>query len=111
MRRQKSEVRNQKLNFKKLVIVFLLFTIHCPLFTIVFASEKWQGVDEAVVEKFAKEHGREANGPLINTEQGDLKLFVFLIAGAVGGFAAGYSWRVLIAKRPPKINREEQKIS
>lgn len=61
-----------------------------------FATERWTGVDESVVEKFASEQGREAHGPLINTDQGDLLLFVFLLAGAVGGFAAGYSWRMLV---------------
>ena len=63
-------------------------------------KEKWPGVDETVVEKYAKEHGREAREPFINTDQGDLLLFVFLIAGAVGGFAAGYSWKALLDKKP-----------
>jgi|SRR5271169_2466038 len=58
-------------------------------------AEKWQGVDESVVEKYAKEHGREAAKPLINIDQGDLPLFLFLLAGTVGGFAAGYYWRKL----------------
>ncbi|MFN3533906.1 MAG: cobalt ABC transporter permease [Desulfatiglandales bacterium] len=57
---------------------------------------KWVGVDESVVEKFASEHGREAMEPLINTDQGDLLLFLFLLAGAVGGFVAGYMWRSLL---------------
>ena len=61
-----------------------------------FASEKWQGVDESVVERLAKEHGREAHKPLINTDQGDLLLFVFLMAGAAGGFVTGYYWRSLM---------------
>lgn len=78
--------------------VFLLLTIHCTIFT-VDASEKWQGVDESVIERFAKEFGRESKEPLINTDQGDLLLFVFLIAGVGGGFAAGYYWRVLIERR------------
>jgi hypothetical protein len=56
---------------------------------------KWSGVDEAVIEKVAKEHGRGAAEPLIDKE-GDLLLFCFLIAGAIGGFAAGYSWRILL---------------
>jgi hypothetical protein len=60
-------------------------------------SGKWPGVDESVVEKYAKAQGREAHEPLINTDQGDLLLFVFLIAGAAGGFAAGYYWRVLVS--------------
>ncbi|ADI85759.1 energy-coupling factor ABC transporter permease [Geobacter sulfurreducens] len=63
------------------------------------ASEKWPGVDETVVEKIAAEHGREPRDPLINTDQGDLLLFVFLLAGTVGGFAAGYFWRMLVAER------------
>lgn len=62
-------------------------------------SEKWSGVDESVIEKYAKEHGREAREPLINTDQGDLLLFVFLLAGTVGGFAAGYYWRALLDQR------------
>lgn len=56
-------------------------------------EKKWVGVDESVVEKVAKEHGREAWTPFIDTDQGDLLLFVFLIAGAVGGFVMGYYWR------------------
>jgi len=53
---------------------------------------KWPGVDEAVVEKYAKELGREARDPYINTDQGDLLLFLFALAGTVGGFIIGYYW-------------------
>jgi ABC-type cobalt transport system substrate-binding protein len=88
--------------YSLLVTILLLFAIHCSLFTVVFASDKWPGVDESVVEKFAKEHGREAKEPLINTDQGDLLLFVFLLAGTVGGFAAGYYWRILTEGRSQK---------
>lgn len=63
-----------------------------------FGAE-WSGVDETVVEKYASAHGREASEPLINTDQGDLLLFVFLLAGTAGGFAAGYYWRTLITGR------------
>jgi hypothetical protein len=55
----------------------------------------WPGVDETVIEKFAEKAGRPAREPLINTDQGDLLLFVFLLAGAAGGFAAGYWFRIL----------------
>ena len=83
----------------KLLILFLLL-ISAFLSTTALAVEgsKWSGVDEAVVEKVAKEHGREASTPIINMEQGDLPLFMFLIAGTVGGFIAGYYWRTLIAE-------------
>ena len=76
-----------------------------------FSSEKWPGVDESVVEKYAKEHGREAREPFINTDQGDLLLFVFLLAGAVGGFAAGYFWRMLMVERAPEAKRKEEKTA
>ncbi len=63
---------------------------------------KWVGVDEAVIEKIAGEHGREAKEPLIGDDQGDILLFLFLLAGAVGGFVAGYYWRVLITEKREK---------
>ena len=56
------------------------------------AEEKWQGVDETVVEKYAREHGRPPITHLIEPE-GDALLFAFLVAGAVGGFMAGYFYR------------------
>jgi hypothetical protein len=56
----------------------------------------WSGVDETVVEKFAAERGHVAQKPLLNLDQGDLLLFAFLLAGTIGGFAAGYYWRMLL---------------
>jgi hypothetical protein len=55
----------------------------------------WDGVDKTVVEKFATEAGHPPRPPYINTDQGDLLLFLFLLAGAVGGFVAGYAFRAL----------------
>lgn len=65
---------------------------------------KWPGVDEAVVEKFAKELGRGPREPFFNTDQGDLLLFLFTLAGSVGGFVVGFYWhKVFIAgKEGPK---------
>jgi hypothetical protein len=69
----------------------------------VFCESKWVGVDEAVVEKFAMEANRPPRAPWIDTDQGDLLLFVFLLAGVVGGFVGGYYFRELF---PPKIGKE-----
>ncbi len=66
----------------------------------VVPDAKWSGVDESVVEKFAKEAGRPPTEPYLNTEQGDLKLFVFLLAGALGGFLMGYHFRQLFPPEP-----------
>ncbi len=60
---------------------------------------QWHGTDVTVVEKVAKEAGREPKDPLINTDQGDLLLFVFLLAGAGGGFVAGYCYRKLFGAK------------
>ncbi len=59
------------------------------------APAKWSGVDEVVIEELASNAGRPARAPFINTDQGDLLLFLFLVAGAVGGFIAGYAYRSL----------------
>ena len=61
-----------------------------------YAGEKWPGVDDAVVNKIAREHGREVHASLLPSAEGDLQLFMFLMAGTVGGFVAGYYWRVLL---------------
>jgi ABC-type cobalt transport system substrate-binding protein len=93
-----------KLKVRSFGIILLLLTVFFILPPSTSASEKWPGVDESVVEKYAKEHGREAKEPIINTDQGDLLLFVFLLAGVVGGFIAGYYWKTLTEKR---VNRVE----
>ena len=59
----------------------------------------WEGVDVSVIEKYAADAGREARAPFINTDQGDLLLFVFAFGGAAGGFVGGYYWRKLITER------------
>lgn len=96
------KIKNYRILF---FAVFLLITIHFSLFTFVYASEKWPGVDESVIEKFAKEFGIEPKEPFINTDQGDLLLFVFLLAGSIGGFAAGYYWRALMEHKGEKVEK------
>ena len=92
---------------KRRLKIVLLHVVLLPtlLFVVSFfslAPKPWSGVDKAVVEKIAKEQGREAKKPLIDPGEGDLLLFVFLLAGAVGGFAAGYFWRRLVSEKSNK---------
>jgi cobalt/nickel transport system permease protein len=79
-----------------LVALFLFANSH-----LAFAGEykKWSGVDKTVVEKVANERGRSTWKPFINTDQGDLLLFVFLVAGIAGGCMVGYNYRKLFAKK------------
>ncbi len=95
----KKRIANHRRAGETIIACFLAAVVFLLFLAPAFSAEKWQGVDEAVVEKMAKEHGREPIKPLINTDQGDLLLFVFLIAGAAGGFAGGYYWRMLTERK------------
>lgn len=77
------------------ILSFVVFSLWCHT----AHTTEWAGVDETVVEKFAKEAGRLPVEPLINTDQGDLLLFVFLLAGTAGGFVGGYYFRILFHER------------
>ncbi|BCG48948.1 hypothetical protein GEOBRER4_n3844 [Citrifermentans bremense] len=81
-----------------LMHLVLLPTLLFAFYFFTLAPKSWEGVDEAVVEKIAREHGREATAPLIEPGSGDLLLFGFLVGGVVAGFAAGYYWRQLTGK-------------
>jgi hypothetical protein len=97
---------------KKIVLIltaagFLFAGPMCPP----SQAASWSGVDETVIEKFAEKAGRKAREPLINTEQGDLILFVFLVAGIVGGFIGGYNFRVLFPPRRRSQNGQAASAS
>jgi hypothetical protein len=62
-------------------------------------ATSWEGVDETVVKKVAADAGHPARDPYINTDQGDLLLFMFLLAGVIGGFIIGYTFRGLFPPR------------
>lgn len=70
-----------------LVIVTLALVRH--------STHEWSGVDEKVIEHYAEVAGRPARDPYINTDQGDILLFLFLSAGIAGGFISGYCFRVV----------------
>lgn len=84
----KCGMRNSSITALSILIASIVLV--CVIHGRAFSTEKWTGVDETVVEKIAKEHGREAKEPLINTDKGDLLLFVFLLAGTIAGFCGGY---------------------
>ena len=85
-----------KFTFTAGLVIFLALGMYIGLR---ISDCKWVGIDESVIEKFAVEANRPPREPLINIERGDLPLLLFLLAGAAGGFTAGYYFRGLF---PPK---------
>lgn len=59
---------------------------------------KWTGIDVSIVGKYAEKYGRPPREPYINTDQGDLLLFVFTFFGLVGGIVIGYNFRKLFVE-------------
>ena len=112
-RSKSSESGVQSFDFWNLkVLMLIVVSVLLVTFSLqpsAFSADKWSGVDESVVKKVAQEQGRKAWKPIINTDQGDLLLFVFLLAGAVGGFIAGYYWRILMVERSAQRLGEKTK--
>jgi cobalt/nickel transport system permease protein len=59
----------------------------------------WVGIDEGVMERVAEEQGRPARTPFINTDVGDLLLFVFFGGALVAGGLIGWVVRGLLGGR------------
>ena len=58
-------------------------------------DQRWTGIDVSIVGKYAEKYGHPPRKPYINTDQGDLLLFVFTVAGLIGGIIIGYNIRKL----------------
>ncbi len=76
-------------------------TKHIGTFLQAAIAGAWPGVDESVVEHYAKQAGHPASKPLFGL-QGDLLLFLFLLAGLIAGFIIGYYWRALFKSGVPE---------
>lgn len=92
---------------KRTLIAILILIALCAFFFSLWirADAEWSGVDTTVVEKFAKEAGRPPSEPLLNTERGDILLFLFLVAGTAGGFVGGFYFRQLFPPKPGANSR------
>lgn len=85
------------LNKKILRWTLAVIVVVAIFVALAMTNSRWEGVDTAVVGKYAAELGRAPQTPYVNL-QGDTLLFAFTVAGAAGGFALGYYWRILFAK-------------
>jgi ABC-type cobalt transport system substrate-binding protein len=82
-----------------LLVLFSIFILNQPFALAEKESkeEKWKGFDEAVLEKLAKEHGREPKEGFITLE-GDLELFMFSLMSGISGFVVGYYFRKIFVE-------------
>ncbi len=62
-------------------------------------KEAWTGTDVSIVGKYATQYGHPPRAPYINTDRGDLLLFVFTAAGVIGGFVIGFNVRKIFYER------------
>jgi hypothetical protein len=70
--------------------------------TVESETEKWTGIDVSIVGKYAEKYGYPPRDPYINTDQGDLLLFVFTFFGLIGGIIIGYNFRKLFVEGKDK---------
>lgn len=62
-------------------------------------EDAWTGIDVSIVGKYATKYGRPPREPYINTDKGDLLLFVFTFAGVIGGFIIGFNARKIFYEK------------
>lgn len=85
--------------FPVLVFADQYTEMNTPVKTEAGEEDAWTGIDVSIVGKYAEKYGRPPRDPYINTDQGDLLLFVFTLAGVVGGFVMGFNARKLFFEK------------
>src|ERR1700694_2778021 len=68
-----------------------------------FTFNEVKGTDDKigdVTRFYTQKAGVSQRAPYINTDKGDLLLFLFCFAGLVVGLYLGYQWRKIITQRP-----------
>ncbi|HHT9137442.1 MAG TPA: hypothetical protein ACFYEK_09395 [Candidatus Wunengus sp. YC60] len=110
-------LRPLRLCGKQLFYLFFVFIIPVLFSPLLFAEEHiekkdipvvtqanneegaWTGIDVSIVGKYATKYGHPPRDPYINTDKGDLLLFVFTFAGVVGGFVMGFNARKIFYEK------------
>jgi hypothetical protein len=86
--------------------MLLLITVGLLVGTTIYMSftfNEVKGTDDQigdVIKIYTQKAGVSQRAPYINTNKGDLLLFLFCFAGLVVGFYLGYQWRKIITQRP-----------
>lgn len=72
------------------------FFIAVVLASGIMLGHDYAGTDETVarvIQQYAVKAGTGIRPPLLNTDRGDLPLFLFAVSGLISGFFFGYNWR------------------
>jgi uncharacterized membrane protein len=70
----------------------------------------WIDSTDAVSAQSASAAGRQAADPLINTDQGNMLVFFFTLAGVMAGSVIGYYWRKLIIGKEKEGKEQTNKL-
>lgn len=90
------------MNSKTIGIIVLIAFIAMVVF-IANSDLEMPGADEhvgGIANQYAEKVGAGERDPYINTDKGDLLLFMFALGGAIAGFWLGYNWRDLFGNKP-----------
>lgn len=102
----KGLLTNQK--WKIFLVVGLIFLVVVGV--LVFGKADYQGADvsvTALADQFARKVGAGSRDPFINTDKGDLLLFLFAFSGLVSGFFLGYQWRSLFPAKESILKNDK----
>jgi len=80
------------------VVIFIGMVIYMA-----FTYDEVPGADEkisGVVKEYAEKVGTAERDPYINTDKGDILLFLFCFSGIVAGFYLGYHWKKIVSEKP-----------
>lgn len=77
--------------------------VWASVWAVAVSAGSWVGLDEGVMERTAAEQGRAAWRPFINTDVGDLLLYVFFAGAFVAGGAIGWIVRGLRAAARERV--------
>lgn len=73
-----------------LAILVGMLAVGALVWAVAVTTGGWVGIDAGVMERVAEEQGRAAWTPFINTDVGDLLLFVFFAGAIVAGAIIGW---------------------
>lgn len=89
--------------WKKMLIIVLISIFIGSIVYMSFKYDSIGGADEkigVVVKQYAEKAGVSERKPYINTDKGDILLFLFCISGVIAGFYLGYNWKKIVSEKP-----------